>query len=88
MIDLRKYGNKPYNIAAIHGGPGAPGSMGKVAKELSKVFGVLEPMQSFDSIEGQILELKNILEKYSPPKVILIGHSWGSLDILFKECSD
>lgn len=78
MINLRKYGNEPYKIAVIHGGPGAPGSMGKVANELSKVFGVLEPMQSADSIEGQILELKNTLEKHGSPKVTLIGHSWGA----------
>lgn len=78
MVSLRKYGNKPYNIAVIHGGPGAPGQVAPLARELSQIYGILEPMQTADSIEGQVLELKGILENNADGPVILIGHSWGA----------
>ena len=54
MENLRIYGRKPYAIAVVHGGPGAPGSIAPVARELSKDMGVLEPLQTKDSLEGQI----------------------------------
>jgi len=78
VINIRTYGSKPYNIAVIHGGPGAPGGMAPVAKEISKKYGVLEPMQSEDSIDGQVFELKELLERNGEFPVILIGHSWGA----------
>jgi len=36
MENPRKYGNRPYEVALVHGGPGAAGEMAPVAKELSK----------------------------------------------------
>jgi len=78
VINIRKYGSNPYSIAVIHGGPGAPGGMAPVAREISKKYGVLEPMQSEDSIDGQVLELKELLERNGEFPVILIGHSWGA----------
>jgi len=77
MKNLRKYGHSPYTVAVVHGGPGAPGSAAPVARELSKVMGVLEPLQTKDSLEGQIAELADVLEHADLP-VILIGHSWGA----------
>ncbi len=78
MIKIRRYGSEPYNIAVIHGGPGAPGGMAPVAKELSMKYGVLEPMQSSNSIDGQVSELKELLENNGQFPVTLIGHSWGA----------
>ncbi len=78
MQDCRKYGKAPFNIAVVHGGPGAPGEMAPVARELSADTGILEPLQTADSIEGQITELKNVLEKSGNPPIILIGFSWGA----------
>jgi len=75
---FRKYGNPPFNIALIHGGPGAAGSMAPVALELSKKFGILEPFQSELSIDGQIQDLFLILENEGTPPITLIGHSWGA----------
>jgi len=77
-MKFRKYGNSPYSIALIHGGPGAAGEMAPVARQLGKTKGVLEPFQTKDSIAGQIEELKKILEENSSPPVILIGWSWGA----------
>lgn len=76
--NLRKYGSPPYAVAVIHGGPGAPGEMAPVARELSYLYGVLEPLQTSLSIEGQVQELRGVLEKYGRLPVTLIGHSWGA----------
>ena len=40
-----------YKVALVHGGPGAPGSIAPVARELSKTCGVLEPLQTRASVE-------------------------------------
>ena len=79
MQNLRIYGNPPYSIALLHGGPGAPGYMAPVAKELAKDRGVLEPLQTATSLEGQIQELKDVLEKNASLPVTLVGHSWGAM---------
>jgi len=79
MNNLRKYGNKPYRMAVIHGGPGAPGEMAPVARELSSVMGVLEPLQTAATLEGQVRELKAVLAKNAALPVTLIGFSWGAL---------
>jgi hypothetical protein len=54
MKNLRKYGKSPFNVAVIHGGPGAPGEMAPVARELSSGWGVLEPFQTVSFLEGQV----------------------------------
>jgi pimeloyl-ACP methyl ester carboxylesterase len=79
MVNLRKYGHKPFPVAVIHGGPGAPGEMAPVARELSSVMGVLEPLQTATTIEGQVEELKAVLGKNAALPVTLIGFSWGAL---------
>lgn len=78
MRNFRRYGKPPYKIAVIHGGPGAAGEMAPVARKLSKRNGVLEPLQTKDSINGQVEELKKVLEEYGSPPVVLIGWSWGA----------
>jgi len=78
MENLRIYGDAPFTIAVIHGGPGAPGTMAPLARELSKKYGVIEPMQTAASIEGQLEELKAAIECKSNYPVVLIGHSWGA----------
>lgn len=79
MESLRFYGNPPYSIAILHGGPGAPGEMAPVARELASTFGILEPMQTAHSIHDQIAELRDILEKHATNPVTLIGWSWGAM---------
>jgi len=78
MRNLRTYGKAPFNVAVIHGGPGAAGEMASVARELSSGWGVLEPIQTAASLEGQIEELKTVLEKNGDLPVFLIGFSWGA----------
>lgn len=78
MENPRKYGKAPYTVVVIHGGPGAPGELAPVAKELSSSYGVLEPLQTKTSINGQIEELKTILDDNSTKPITLIGWSWGA----------
>ena len=78
MRNVRLYGRKPYTVAVVHGGPGAPGEMASVARELSRDYGVLEPLQTRNTLEGQIEELHDVLQEYARLPVKLIGHSWGA----------
>src|SRR4030066_1176529 len=77
--NLRKYGKSPFNIAVLHGGPGAPGEMAPVALELSSLKSVLEPLQTAESLEGQVRELYDVLNKNGSLPVTLIGWSWGAM---------
>lgn len=79
MTNLRKYGEPPYLITLVHGGPGAAGEMEPVAKKLSHKYGVLEPLQTASSVNGQVEELRSIIEKNSKEPTILVGYSWGAL---------
>ena len=84
MNNPRIYGNEPFSIALIHGGPGAPGEMVPIARGLSGSFGVLEPLQTASSVEGQLQELHSILQNHGDFPITLIGHSWGAwLSFLF-----
>ena len=80
---IRKYGKPPFKAAVLHGGPGAPGYMAPVARELGKVIGVIEPPQTRNSLEGQIEELKDQLSAHADTPVTLIGSSWGAVLALF-----
>lgn len=79
MENPRRYGEPPFSVAVIHGGPGAPGGMAPVARELSIDRGVLEPLQTARSLEGQIDELRLILTTNGDPPFTLIGSSWGAM---------
>lgn len=82
-MTIRKYGKPPFRVAVLHGGPGAPGSMGPVARELGEIAGVLEPLQTKDSLEGQMEELQGQLTNHADMPVTLIGSSWGAVLALF-----
>lgn len=76
--NLRTYGDAPFRVAILHGGPGAPGDMAPVARELAGHRGVLEPLQTRDSISGQIEELREVIERHGSPPARIIGWSWGA----------
>lgn len=85
MQTHRMYGVSPFKLAVLHGGPGAPGSAAPLARELAATgLSVLEPLQSAMSVDGQIEELRVVLEINAELPVVLIGHSWGAmLGLLF-----
>ncbi|MEI7482985.1 MAG: alpha/beta hydrolase [Elusimicrobiota bacterium] len=65
-------------MALIHGGPGAAGELAPVAVALSSEISILEPLQTADSLDGQVGELKGILEKEKSGPIVLAGFSWGA----------
>jgi pimeloyl-ACP methyl ester carboxylesterase len=79
MKNPRTYGTPPYTVAVIHGGPGVSGEMAPVAREISRSYGVSEPLQTERTLTGQVTELKNVLAGQGNLPVILIGHSWGAM---------
>ena len=84
MGNLRKYGDPPFVVAVIHGGPGAPGEMSAVARELSAVGGVLEPLLTAASVDGQVEELRAVVEENGRLPLSLAGFSWGAwLSVIF-----
>nr|WP_320160183.1 alpha/beta hydrolase [uncultured Methanoregula sp.] len=78
MSLVRKWGPGPYTVAVIHGGPGAPGEVAPVARELSTVRPVLEPLQTETTLDGQVQELRTVLVEQGKVPVTLIGFSWGA----------
>lgn len=78
MENPRIYGKPPYQVAVLHGGPGALGELAPVARELARLQGVLEPLQTRSTIKDLLDELKKILVKKASLPVVLIGHSWGA----------
>jgi pimeloyl-ACP methyl ester carboxylesterase len=79
-IDVRQYGDAGPTIVMLHGGPGAPGSIARLALDLSPRFQVLEPLQrrSGDeplSVERHVADLAAIVE--GPCRIV--GHSWGAM---------
>lgn len=78
-MTVRFHGGKPYRAAAVHGGPGAAGSAAGLAEELAGVCGTIEPLQTKDSVNGQVEELGEQLRSSGNGKpFVLIGHSWGA----------
>ncbi|MBZ5623717.1 MAG: alpha/beta hydrolase [Acidobacteriia bacterium] len=76
--NLRTHGSSPFRVALIHGGPGAAGEMAVVARRLAQERGVLEPIQTATSVEGQVEELREVLTKHAALPAVLIGFSWGA----------
>lgn len=78
MQNVRFYGQEPYELAVVHGGPGALGSVAEIARVLAKDFGVIEPLQTKLSIKALLQELNEVLVSSSRKPITLLGHSWGA----------
>lgn len=78
MENPRRYGAAPFRVVLVHGGPGAGGELAPVARELARRRGVLEPIQTATTIEGQVLELKDALDRHAVLPATLVGYSWGA----------
>ena len=76
--EVRFHGDAPFRAAALHGGPGAPGSAAGLAREMAHCCGTLEPIQTGCSIDELTEELSGQLERYASLPVMLAGHSWGA----------
>lgn len=79
LVNPRVHCDPPYRAAVLHGGPGAPGSVVEVAREIARDRGVLEPFQTSTTIDGQVTELRDMLELHAELPVALVGCSWGAM---------
>jgi len=79
MNNYKLYGQPPYQVAVIHGGPGAAGEMAPVAKHLAQQVGVVEPFQTTYSVHAQVSELHDTLTQLCTAPITLIGYSWGAM---------
>jgi len=78
LENYRQYGSDPFRVAVIHGGPGAAGEVAPIARKLGETRGVLEPIQTARTLDGQVEELRLVVEQNATKPVIFIGHSWGA----------
>lgn len=92
-LEVREYGRSGPFVVAVHGGPGAPGSIGTLAKEMGQYARVVEPFQrgSGDmplAVDTHIEDMKNVISQYAVgEKAIVVGHSWGAmLALAFAAC--
>jgi pimeloyl-ACP methyl ester carboxylesterase len=82
----RRHGRPPRRLVVVHGGPGAPGMVGALARELATDgTGVLEPLQAAHSVDGQVDELAATLEAEGHGQAqahggyLAVGSSWGAM---------
>ena len=78
MENPRVYGEGPFKLALVHGGPGAAGELGPLAADLSNGLGVIEPLQTEPSLQGQVRELADMISESSDPPIVVLGWSWGA----------
>lgn len=78
LTNCREYGCLPFRAIVVHGGPGAPGCCAGICRGLADNYGILEYLQTKNTIDGLLEELQGIILYYQLKNTILIGHSWGA----------
>jgi pimeloyl-ACP methyl ester carboxylesterase len=86
LIRFREYGTRGPTVVVLHGGPGAPGQMVPVARELATSFRVLEPAQRRSgkvrlTVSRHVEDLDELLRRTlrSDERAALVGSSWGAM---------
>jgi len=80
VIQVRKYAGSDGPVVVLHGGPGAPGSLARLATELAPDFEVWEPLQRRSgeaplTVDRHVADLHDI----APDPATIVGHSWGAM---------
>ena len=80
-IAVREYGAQSAAcVAVLHGGPGAPGSVASLARQLSDSFHVLEPLQRRSgAVPLTVAQHVDDLARVLPGRMPIIGWSWGAM---------
>jgi len=82
---VRAYGTRGPRVVVLHGGPGAPGGMAPVARELADALRVLEPLQRSSggeplTVARHVEDLHGVIRSHcGPERPALVGHSWGAM---------
>ncbi len=84
---VREYGDQGPLVILLHGGPGGPGYMAPLGRELSSSFRVLEPMQRRSGGDpltvaqhvADLSELIEIRDADTGDRPSLVGSSWGAM---------
>ena len=85
MQTVREYGSGEKTVVLVHGGPGAPGYMASLARDLEDEFHVFEPFQRGSgaehlTVELHVNDLQQVIESRSEKtKPVVVGHSWGAM---------
>lgn len=84
-LHVQRYGNPGRSAVVLHGGPGAPGSAGGLARALADPLHVLEPWQRWSSdvpltVDRHVEDLAGVIAEQVPDeKPALVGESWGAM---------
>jgi pimeloyl-ACP methyl ester carboxylesterase len=84
-LSVRRYGPTGRSVVVLHGGPGAPGGAGLLARALADPLHVLEPWQRLSSdvpltVARHIEDLAAAISREIPgKKPALVGESWGAM---------
>ena len=82
---FRTYGAAGPVLVLVHGGPGAPGGLAPVCRELAGEFRVIEPLQRLSgavplTVARHVADLHDMLACNCPGgPAALVGHSWGAM---------
>ncbi len=79
-ITVRTYGTLGRTVIVLHGGPGAPGSVASLARELADGFHVLEPLQRRSgTVPLTVAQHVADLAAVARTPATLVGWSWGAM---------
>ena len=82
-LHLRRYGSSGPRVVLVHGGPGVPGYLAEVARELASDCRVEEPFQRGSgteplSVAQHVADLAEVVVAEAEAPCV-IGHSWGAM---------
>jgi pimeloyl-ACP methyl ester carboxylesterase len=66
-------------VVVLHGGPGAVGSAGGLARLLADPARVLEPWQEALTVETHISDVLSFVSTHCDEPPVIVGHSWGAM---------
>ncbi len=85
QLHAREYGTSGPDVVLLHGGPGAPGYLAPVARELAGSFRVIEPFQRGSgheplTVARHVADLHELVEAcFAEGRIGIVGHSWGAM---------
>ncbi len=84
-MHVREYGSSGPVVILLHGGPGAPGYLAPVARELAGSIRVLEPFQRRSgkrplTVAHHVADLDDLVKSHgTEQRPAIVGHSWGAM---------